>query len=157
MHAKKLTFPVLVLTILILSGCATILKGYKDTIHINTPDKVEIYDTDGEKLYVSQPVTKTEITSGNIITGNSGVRDTSYSYKTRTLSMAYIKLRSNPNHVLTVKTKKDSQKIVLYPKVGLGWVALDIVTGIVPLIIDLYTGNLKHFDTINIQTAGNGK
>lgn len=61
---------------------------------------------------------------------------------------------SNYNQAKTMSLTS-KQKGVL--KISFGSGAHDIVRGILPSLIDLYMGNLTHFNAINIQTAGNGR
>ncbi len=152
MYIKKSTILVLFLSFFLLSNCATILKGYNDKVTINTTDNVEIYNSNGEKLFVSQATINTDTTSLVRTKIETGEIDTTYFFYNKTLSLPYLELRSSEIHRLTVNTEKNSHKVVLYPKIGLGWAALDFACGIFPLVIDLYTGNLNHFDDIEIQS-----
>ncbi|MGD9900426.1 MAG: hypothetical protein AB7T22_14975 [Calditrichaceae bacterium] len=152
MDIKKSTILLLIITGFLILNCATVLKGYKDKVSIKTSDNIEIYNSDGEKLLVSQAVVKTDTVKFVYSKIETGVADTSDSYFHHILSYPYLELRSNEVHKLTVNTENNSKNIVLYPKIGLGWAALDFACGIFPLVIDLYTGNLNHFDDIEIQS-----
>lgn len=136
---KKLIFFSLIVSIL-LSNCATIFKGYKHKVTIaNEKIDIEIFNEDSIKLPVF-------CDSSDFVTSKFNPNTEKWEMS-RTYRL-FIELRSKEKHILTINSKGDSKQIVLYPKVGIGWVFLDIVTGVFPLVVDLYTGNLNHFDNI---------
>lgn len=151
----KLLIIMLFSIFLILSGCATILKGYEDKVSINTNEFVKIYDENNDELTVTQGIIKVDSVQIVKYKNKTGIRDTSYYYSEKPIT--YIMLRSNRTHTLTVETKDVTKKVDLYPVVGGGWVALDIICGVLPLVIDLYTGNLNHFDDIVVPAIGSQK
>jgi hypothetical protein len=93
------------------------------------PDSLRVFTLHGEEV----PIHKMEFTSLKNVVRSSKV----------------IYLRSNQVHVLKLQ-KGDKQKIVsVYPKLGVGWLLLDIVSGGFPLFIDMYTGAWLYFDKVN--------
>jgi hypothetical protein len=136
----------LLITFLFLSfficSCATILKGYYDTVEIrNTPDDLEIISEEG----VTIPI-KTKQLNVVVPLERKGRRTV---FVSRKVQVGEIKLRSNQSHLLTLKTEAETHQVKLYNKIGSGWVFLDIITGIIPGMIDAYTGCWNHFDDID--------
>lgn len=83
----------------------------------------------------------------------SARRDTYFSYDTRKYEPLIIKtisLRTNKEHVLVLKSGDREKRIMVYPKIGAGWLVVDLITGIFPIFVDAYTGNWNYFDDINV-------
>ena len=122
-------------TLLILPGCATVIKGYEDRVDIiNPPDDLKIYSKDGIELPLIDRIEKAS---------------TKNKYKFIEDTLKSIQLRSNEVHVLTLKSNGKEKIVELYPKIGAGWLMVDFITGIFPVFIDIYTGNWNHFDVID--------
>ena len=60
-----------------------------------------------------------------------------------------ISLRKNKEHVLVLKSGDREKRIMVYPKIGAGWLVVDLITGIFPIFVDAYTGNWNYFEEIN--------
>ena len=111
------------------SGCATLLKGYEDSVRLNyTSDSLKVFTKEGVEI----PINK------KLVEGGYG-----------TYYVNEIKLRSNEVHILTLKNQNRVKTITLYPKLGFGWVFLDLVCGVLPSFYDAYTGNWNRFSDIN--------
>ncbi len=131
------------------TSCATILKGYEDEVAIvyDSNEPIEVYETNGERIDISWKDSVTVVITDRIDVESNKVTEFT---KQKTLYRSYIYLRSNEKHFLLLKTADGEQKISLYPKVGLGWVFFDVIFGGIPLVIDLYNGNLNHYDYITL-------
>jgi hypothetical protein len=128
----------LLLSFLILSGCATIIKGYEDRVDlIDAPDDIQVYSEEGVELPVSVKMTRV-------------FNDETKKYQDQELNKVVF-LRSNQRHILILKSGDKEKVISVYPKIGAGWLIVDIITGVVPAIIDAYTGNWSHFEPIIID------
>ncbi len=121
----------LCLTSLFISGCATVLKGYEDTIPIMNPtDSLRIFTADGESIPVT--ITKKRYqTKDGIVFGRE------------------IRLRSDREHTLIIRSPYGEKKVTVYPKLWFGWVALDLLCGGLPSFYDAYTGCWNTFDDID--------
>ena len=140
----KLYILILIFILIILNGCASVFKGYYDKVEIQgfTAD-LEIYTIEGVKIPIESR--KEQLVS------NDFDLDKRKWYKITKDTVHYsISLRSKYKHVLRLKNESKEKVIELYPKVGSGWLLLDILTGIVPGIFDAYTGSWNHFDDIKI-------
>lgn len=136
MSFHKLTSIFLSIVFLILlNGCATVFSRYEDTIDLkNAPEDIRVYDTNGVEMPVSER------------------RDIHYSNDKRKYEPALIKtisLRKNKEHVLVLKSGDREKRIMVYPKIGAGWLVVDLITGIFPIFVDAYTGNWNYFEEIN--------
>lgn len=137
-------FSSIVLCIVIASsiyGCATIFKGYEDKVVITgIPLNTKIFSqTDIEvPLLTTHKIKK-------IFNPKAGVIDSAM------IVEQYIYLRSNTDHLLTFKNLQEEKQIHLYPRLSIGWVLLDVVTG--TFLVDLYTGNWNHFTPIDYKSA----
>ena len=133
----------LAVTLIFISGCATVFKGYTDKVSIiNPPEELIIQTTDGIMipcLYDSTRHVRTAQKDGLWVTIASV--DKSY----------YIHLRSDRQHVLKLKSAAFEKTVVLYPKISAGWFILDLIT-VFPLFFDAYTGCFNHFDDIRIDS-----
>lgn len=120
MKIKQLLFALTLM--LLLSSCATILGGKKNTLKINgIPEKAEVY-LDGKKIGetpLNIRISKYLIQEGSIVEVKSS------GYKTLTY------------------------EVVRRPHVG--YVLLNIVTGSIPLIVDVANGNIYRPNTRNIE------
>jgi hypothetical protein len=137
-------FILILLSYVLFSSCATVFKGYHSRVDVamdrsDLQIDLQVHNEDGTKIPVLVDRTSYAVTKWNSETNK---QETFYRRK------LYIELKSQDTHMLTVKKNGISTRAVLYPKVGIGWVILDIVTGVFPLVIDLYTGNLNYFDDL---------
>lgn len=121
--------------LLTLSGCATLLKGYEDTLNItNAPADLKVLTKDGEELVVTSKTAR--------------IQDKK-TYNISEVNVKSIMLRSNNEHVLILKSGGAEKTVKVYPKISAGWLILDFITGIFPVFIDMYTGNWNYFDPID--------
>jgi hypothetical protein len=117
-------------------GCATLLKGYEDTvILINAPDSIRIVSHEGSEL----PVTNTTVRVPSPKIPNKYVD----------AQVKSVRLRNNKEHTLHLKYGEREKIITVYPTIGLGWGVLDLVCGIFPMFIDMYTGSWNEFSAID--------
>lgn len=145
---KKLYLPLFLVLLfqIFFNGCATIIKGYHDKVYISEQKiDMEIINESG----INIPINIDSFAVANVNLETKLV-ETSWNYK------QYIKLRSNEKHILTIKKKDELKKIALYPKVSAGWAILDMLFVGLPLVFDLYTGNLNHFDNFVIEDNTEG-
>lgn len=137
MSYPKLTclFVSIVLLILI-NGCATVFSSYEYSVDLNNaPENLKVYDIN----YVEIPI--------------SHRRDVYLSNETKKYEPLLIKtisLRKNREHTLILKSGDKEHRVTVYPKIGAGWLVIDLVTGLFPVFIDAYTGNRHYFDDINV-------
>ena len=125
------------------SGCATVFVGYENTVLVaNLPPDAKIYDSNGEELAVRNLQQKKKMTV--IVKNVLNEVDT-----TVNTELKYVELRSNEDHLLTIRTAEGERKIRRYPKLSAGWFALGVVTG--TFFVDWYTGNWNHFDNIDYR------
>ncbi len=111
------------ITTLLLSSCATILGGKKNTIKINagSPEQAQVY-LDGK--YIGDTPFKKRISKYDLQEGSTiEIRKDDY------ISMSYEVIR-NP-HIL--------------------YVGMDILLGVIPLIVDVADGNIYRPNTRNIH------
>ncbi|QQS36113.1 MAG: hypothetical protein IPM56_18040 [Ignavibacteriales bacterium] len=133
---KKFQAIALIFSILILTGCATVFKGYEDEVNIlNAPEDLKVFTKDGTEI---KTTSKTE-----------RVKDES-TFSISDVNMKSIKLRSDKYHTLIFKSGGKEKTVDLYPKLGAGWLIIDIIT-VFPAFIDMYTGNWNYFDPVVLE------
>jgi hypothetical protein len=145
---KSGLFAFLILTcIFAFSGCATIMKGYESKVYIKTDLKLKKVSDQNNQILNFNTIHKKKYekrlnpeTNKNEVT--SKIVGTKYE----------LKLKSGKEHYLILETENGKKTVYLYPKISFGWAFVDIITGILPGIIDAYTGNWTHFDDIDIPT-----
>ncbi len=123
-------FALTIVVVITSSGCATFLKGYEDSVTItNASDSLRVFTKEGKEI----PIIK------------DTVRINGYGF----YLVRSINLRSNQNYSLVLR-KHDEEKIVeLYPRLGFGWIVLDLLCGGFPSFYDAYTGSWNHFSSID--------
>lgn len=138
--------PITILTMCVvsyfISGCATVFKGYYDTVEItNGPSDLKIRTIEGVDIPITEfrtkePVSKNlgEFTGQNIL-----------------VTKKLIKLRSNKDHILVLSTQGAETKIEVNKKLGWGWLLLDLLFGGFGGGIDHSTGNWNYFDSITLK------
>lgn len=65
-----------------------------------------------------------------------------------------INLQSKHNY--TIEFRKEgyiSKTVLINNKVGAGWIVLDVVSGLIPVIIDAATGDWMYLDQTNVNAA----
>jgi hypothetical protein len=131
---------VLNFTLLIFSlfsiNCATLLKGYEDTITLkNAPDSIRVVTHDGIEIKVG--------TENHFVLPPKG--GTSLIFK----ETKVISLRNNKDYILKLKYQDKEKIIAIYPKIGFGWAFLDFICGIIPSFYDAYTGSWNRFPDVD--------
>lgn len=139
---KNIQIGVVVFICTVASGCATVFKGYEDSVQlIGAPDGLRVMTGEGVQLPIEDVKTgRIEVLrdeQGNIKAVHHGEEE------------KRIRLRSNREHTLTLKHKEVEKIVTVYPKIGVGWAILDILFGGLPPFFDIYTGNWNHFDDID--------
>lgn len=123
---------------LLLQGCALILKGYKDRVDlINAPDDIKVFTADSVEIPVNTRLRRVYSEARKTYIDSIGIKS--------------INLRSNKEHLLVLRSGDRKKVIEAYPKVGAGWIFLDVLFGIVPLFFDAYTGDWNNFEPIYVQ------
>lgn len=64
-----------------------------------------------------------------------------------------ISVRRNDDLRIQIQHKGKQRLEYLYPKVGLGWFFLDILTGGIGFVLDGYTGNWNEFDVLDLDKS----
>jgi hypothetical protein len=123
------------------NGCATLFKGYEDKVDlIMADDSLRVYTIDGAELEI-----KTE--QKRFVFFNTQNKES----KVDTTTNYFINLRTNDTQTLVLQKGNKKKIIETYPKIGSGWFLLDILTGGLPAIIDMYTGNWNYFENITVE------
>ena len=122
------------------TGCATMIVGYDNTVVVHgLPGDATVTDEHGMNV----PVTTT--------TNVRRIWNTVYNYTDSVYVVRRsIELRSNAEHIITIRTAGKEQRVHLFPKLSAGWFVLDLLTG--TFFVDWYTGNWNHFDDIDYST-----
>ncbi|MGD9487574.1 MAG: hypothetical protein AB7W47_06095 [Calditrichaceae bacterium] len=121
----KRTTLLLILSAFFLTNCATMMKGYFD--------KVEIQNAPADLVIVDQ----------------NNIEIKTYADHSDT-SKVKIDLRSNTDHILTLKYNDQEKTIMMHRKIGFFWGFIDLISGVYPMFIDAYTGAWCHYDPIII-------
>jgi len=133
---------VLLISAIVLSGCATIFKGYQGTLEINNaPQNLTVSTLEGVNLIVIDK----SIRASKPDPQND--REKIY-YDSTIAGTKIVELPSKRSYVLIMRDQLIETKIEVHPKIGLGWFFLDIVFGIVPIIPDAITGNWNFYRPI---------
>ena len=145
---RTITF---VVVAFILSGCATVFKGYLSDVEISTPypDSLHVYLKEGVQVSASYKILRVS----EVDTAYPMARIPVMHWVDRLdPKKEIIQLRSNKDQTLLIKSKTSQQKYVAYAKLGAGWFILDLICGGVPIIVDAVTGNWNYFDDIQYQS-----
>jgi hypothetical protein len=62
----------------------------------------------------------------------------------------FIMLATSDNHLLKINAGGKGKTVTARRKVGLGWLFLDTVLGVYPMIIDAYTGCWHKFERLDL-------
>ncbi|HEX9657941.1 MAG TPA: hypothetical protein VGB89_13620 [Bacteroidota bacterium] len=135
-----------ILISLFLQGCATVFKGYYDTVDLrNAPDDLRITTAGGLEVPISR-ISKTYSVNNRRGDFTGRVIDTTY---------VRISLRSNEDHILVLSSGGKEKRVQTFRKIGGGWIILNVLSGGVPLVIDAITGNWNFFDPIDASVEDN--
>lgn len=139
----RLTMAAIVILSLFLTGCATVFKGYYDEVSIiDYRDGVTITNQHGERIIVHNKI-KTNAVANPYIAATK---------KVDTVSVGkVIYLDTSENQILTIKDGEREKIVTAYRRLGMGWLLLDTVLGVYPLIIDAYTGCWFRYDPIDLS------
>jgi hypothetical protein len=130
------------------------MKGYNSEVRINFAlDSTFKSESDGvvTQTHVAKNLNKVRFyTSDSVFVPISVSYDTTDKnfYERNAYQRHSIFLRSSSDHTLIAKIGESKHPIKVYKKISLGWSVVDIVFGVFPWIVDLYTGNLNYFDPI---------
>lgn len=129
-----LTVPIL---FLLLTGCATVFTGYEDTVDlINAPDDLKIFTQDEIEIPI-----QTLKTQKWDLEKREPVFDQTFKS---------IKLRTNRDYILIMKSENKEKIIEVYPTLDAGWAILDFLF-VFPWIVDAYTGCWNGFSPIVVD------
>jgi hypothetical protein len=108
-------------TIALSTGCATILKGSRESLTI-----------------VSEPAgAKVQINGADL--GNTPLTTRVHG--------------TNDQMIQVRKEGYETRSILVASSVGAGWIVVDLVCGILPLIVDAVTGDWKSLDQNNVNVV----
>jgi hypothetical protein len=133
MKTNAISIFIAVFFLTFLTGCATIFKGYEDSVRIkNAPEGLQVFTKDSIEI----PVITKEISV------KSDREAVYYPIKVKEIS-----LRSNTDHVLVLKHQGKEKRIHIYPHIETGWFILGCLT--LTGWVDAYTGNWNYFNEID--------
>lgn len=125
----------LLIIFIVFSGCATIFKGPQSNVYfLNGPDDLEIFNENGEKLYLEMKKADELYSFSDSFKdeiGNTKTTYYAYGYKFPDGSKKY-------NLLLKSKSSGDAE-VKLEPKMAMRWFWLDLFIG--GWIVDMITGN----------------
>jgi hypothetical protein len=138
MKYRTILVSVIIVFSLFSVNCATMLKGYEDTVILtNAPDSIRVFTHDGIEIPVVDKIIRVQ-------ESKSSVNSIEATAKT-------IRLRSNKEYILHLKFEDKEKVITIYPKIGFGWALLDFICGIIPSFYDAYTGSWNRFPNVDAQ------
>ena len=127
----------LTLTILLITGCATVFSGYEDRVDLITnADNIKVYTNEGVEIPISDRIVRP-------------YSEELKKYVEKKIKTIY--LRKNKDHILLFKSEDKEILVEVFPKIGTGWLIFDVITGVFPAFIDGYTGNWNSFQPIIIN------
>jgi|WetSurMetagenome_2_1015567.scaffolds.fasta_scaffold1065926_1 hypothetical protein len=125
---------VIALSLTLLPGCATMLKGYYSNVELqNAPDSLHVFTADGVELEVTKAV--------------SHVRSDSRTWVEKPVSIVQIRSKYDP--VLVLRYQGQEKRVQTFGKIGAGWLVLSTVCGFVPAAVDAVTGCWNTFEPID--------
>lgn len=129
----KMFIPFTLVSVFLLTGCATILRGYEQKVDVlnRTPD-TKIYTTDN----IEVPIQAKLNYRLNKEEKRYVVADTTY----------YIVLHQAHRQILTVSANGRQKNVEMYPYLSGGYLIADIIFGVIPAFVDSETGCWYHFD-----------
>jgi hypothetical protein len=139
---KRLSIMTPVLLSFFLTGCATLIKGYYDEVPVlNYHEGMTITNHYGERIVVHDKI-RTNAVANPYAAAQKNV-DTLIVGK-------IIMLATSENHVLKINDGVKEKTVTARRQVGLGWLFLDTVLGVYPMIVDAYTGCWHKFEHIDL-------
>lgn len=144
---------------LFLTGCATLIDGYEQRVHVrNMNDSTVIAGPDGSvipvfgrhNMAVAAPDGSERRTFSAIIPAeNSYVTVVQNRHGAVHITYdAFIVVRPDREHMFIIRHNGAKHTVYRYPKIGAHWVVLDILTAGIGFVIDGITGNWNEFDDI---------
>lgn len=138
---------ILLISASVLSGCATVFKGYTGEFEIrNVPDSLQITTIDGVKLPLAN---KPKKISSKMVRDENGTRVVSTFAPTEGVKI--VKLPAKKDYVLLLNANGEEKRLQLVPRLGLGWFALDLICFGFPLIPDFITGNWYYYEDVDYK------
>jgi hypothetical protein len=136
-----LSFLTTLILLVFFTGCATILKGYEESVDlVNAPADLRVFTKDGAEISVDSLIT-------NEWVWNQETREAKF---VSGETFRSINLKTDRDYVLVLKYG-DKEKIVeTYRTLDAGWTILDFLF-VFPWIIDAYTGCWYGFQPIIID------
>jgi len=123
--------------VLALNSCATVFRGYEDTVDLmNAPDDLKIYTKEGIEI----PIQTLKSQKWNIEKREFELDETFKS----------ITLRTNRDYILILKSENKEKILEVYPTLDAGWAILDFLF-IFPWIVDAYTGCWNGFSPVVVD------
>ncbi len=127
---------VIAISLIILPGCATVMKGYYSKVELqNAPDSLRVFTADGVEL----PVIKTALRV------QSGTNSQRWIDKPASL----IEIRSKYDPVLVLRYQGQEKRVQAYGKIVGGWLFLSTACGLFPAFVDAFTGSWNSFEPID--------
>lgn len=118
---KRIAAITAILSMLLLSGCATLIKGAKQNVDMNSsPVKAQVY-IDGKLMGETPLQLKLSVKNDYVVEFRAE------GYKT---------------HVCHINNK-----------IGAGWIVLDVITGLAPVVVDAVTGAWSKLDQKKIDAV----
>ncbi len=142
MKNRLYVFFIIVLSIGVFSGCATLIDGYEGEVEIyNAPDDLEVMTEEGKKLLLS------EVLVNESFLDSKDQPAIHYQYVKKGTKIVHLPVKRK--YTLVLKTEGVERKVELNPKIGLGWFILDILGFAFPIIPDAITGNWYYYSDID--------
>ncbi|MEW5799538.1 MAG: hypothetical protein AB1728_11095 [Bacteroidota bacterium] len=130
--------------LLLLSGCATVFKGYESEIVIqNAPADLVVSTSEGIRIPSRNGTKMEKQFKGMYLWEMVEVPD----YATHTIS-----LRSGHEYLLLLKSGEKESRVIIYPNLGAGWLILDMLCGVFPAWIDMHLGTWMYYDPIDYNS-----
>lgn len=140
---KRLRFITPVLLSILLTGCATLIKGYYDevTVH-NYREGMTITNQYGEPIPLHNKISTNAVANPYAVAQKNV--DTIHVGK-------FMLLATSEDHVLKINDNGREKIVTARRRVGIGWLLLDTVLGVYPMVIDAYTGCWHKFDPVDVS------
>lgn len=136
MKNQYIYIAVVVLCSIVSINCATILKGYEDSVILtNAPDSIRVITHEGAELQVVDKIIRVPSFPGS----NKYVDAP---------PVKFVSLRTNREHTLHLKYQDKEKVVTVYPKIVFWWGIIDVLCGGFPIIIDIYTGSWNQFSEV---------
>ena len=118
---KRIAAITAILSMLLLSGCATLIKGAKQNVDMNSsPVKAQVY-IDGKLMGETPLQLKLSVKNDYVV---------------------YVRGEGYKTHVCRISNT-----------IGAGWIVLDVITGLAPVVVDAVTGAWSKLDQKKIDAV----